>query len=164
MESARCPQPRIQSPTQSAASKGEQMLPPRSEGTLTVRESMDGIKPSDAPQLQLQPQISEKGKITKVPDVSEATHESASVKEPASQGSARPVEEEVQQKVAAGEAGKFQAEIVDIGVKFVDNQWIFCFLKVLQLNIVWRACGNILSCLMLYFRFFWVHVEPGVGV
>ncbi|XP_010673210.2 E3 ubiquitin ligase PQT3-like isoform X1 [Beta vulgaris subsp. vulgaris] len=126
MESARCPQPRIQSPTQSAASKGEQMLPPRSEGTLTVRESMDGIKPSDAPQLQLQPQISEKGKITKVPDVSEATHESASVKEPASQGSARPVEEEVQQKVAAGEAGKKKKKKkkVLLPVNAPDMQWM----------------------------------------
>lgn len=106
MESARCPQPRIPSPTQSAASKGEQMLPPRTEGISNLKESVDGIKPSNNSQLQVQPHVSEKGKITKVPDVSEATHESASVKEPASQGSALPVEEEVIQRVAAGEAGK----------------------------------------------------------
>lgn len=119
MESARCPQPRIPSPTQSAASKGEQMLPPRIEETSNLKESVDGIKPSDASQPQVQPQISGKGKITKIPDVSEATHESASVKEPASQGSALPVEEEVQQKVAAGEAGNLSRWIVDIAVKFV---------------------------------------------
>ncbi|KNA19128.1 hypothetical protein SOVF_064550 isoform B [Spinacia oleracea] len=106
MESARCPQPRIPSPTQSAASKGEQMLPPRIEGTSNLKESVDGFKSSNASQPQVQPHISEKGKITKVPDVSEATHESASAKEFASQGSALPVEEEVQQKVAAGEAAK----------------------------------------------------------
>ncbi|KAL2895731.1 E3 ubiquitin ligase PQT3-like [Bienertia sinuspersici] len=106
MESARCPQPRNPSPTQSAASKGEQMLPPRNEGASNLKESADGIKPGDPSQQQLQPQISEKGKNNKVPDVSEATHESASVKEPASQGSALPVEEEVQQKVVTSEAGK----------------------------------------------------------
>uniref|UniRef100_A0A803LTA1 DWNN domain-containing protein n=1 Tax=Chenopodium quinoa TaxID=63459 RepID=A0A803LTA1_CHEQI len=104
MESARCPQPRIPSPTQSAASKGEQMLPPRTEGTSNLKESVEGIKPSHASQSQLQQHNSERDKITKVPDVSEATHESASVKEPVSQGSVLPVEEEVQQKVAVGEA------------------------------------------------------------
>ncbi|XP_021745891.1 E3 ubiquitin ligase PARAQUAT TOLERANCE 3-like isoform X1 [Chenopodium quinoa] len=106
MESARCPQPRIPSPTQSAASKGEQMLPPRTEGTSNLKESVEGIKPSHASQSQLQQHNSERDKITKVPDVSEATHESASVKEPVSQGSVLPVEEEVQQKVAVGEAVK----------------------------------------------------------
>ncbi|RYR66064.1 hypothetical protein Ahy_A03g012009 isoform C [Arachis hypogaea] len=39
-----------------------------------------------------------------MPDVSEATHESMSVKEPASQGSAQLVEEEVQQKMVPAEA------------------------------------------------------------
>ncbi|XP_057547577.1 E3 ubiquitin ligase PARAQUAT TOLERANCE 3-like [Amaranthus tricolor] len=106
MESARFPQPRIPSPTQSAASKGEQMLPPRTEGTSNLKGSVQDIKPSDASQPQVQSQTSEKVKINIVPDVSEATHESASVKEPAPQGSALPVEEEVQQRMVPGEAGK----------------------------------------------------------
>jgi len=117
MESARCPQPKIPSPSQSAASKGEHMPPPRLEKTPNLKESSNleetpnfkeranGEVPSGAPQQQVRAQTSDKGKITKVPDVSEATHESASVKEPASQSSALPIEEEVQQRVAAGEAG-----------------------------------------------------------
>lgn len=107
MESARCPQPKAPSPSQSAASKGEQMPPPRSEGAPNLKESaMNGERPPEAPQQQAQPQISDKGKTTKIPDVSEATHESASAREPASHSSALPIEDEVQQKVAAAEAGK----------------------------------------------------------
>ncbi|KAL2525180.1 DWNN domain [Abeliophyllum distichum] len=48
----------------------------------------------------------EKGGTPKVADVSEVIHESVSVKEPASQGSAPLVDEEVQQKPVSGDAGK----------------------------------------------------------
>ena len=41
MESARCPQPKIPSPTSSAASKGEPKVSPVNEGTTNVRETVD---------------------------------------------------------------------------------------------------------------------------
>ena len=122
MESARFPQPRIPSPTQSAASKGEQMLPPRTEGTSNLKGSVQDIKPSDASQPQVQSQTSEKVKINIVPDVSEATHESASVKEPAPQGSALPVEEEVQQRMVPGEAGTSPNQIC-LSLLFFCDEW-----------------------------------------
>ncbi|KAK1564314.1 hypothetical protein Q3G72_000461 [Acer saccharum] len=101
MESARCPQPKVPSPTISA-SKGEQKPSPAVEETLVPKEIADEGKAVIAP-----PQTVERTRIAaKAPDVSEATHESMSVKEPASQGSAPLVEEEVQQKMAFGEAGK----------------------------------------------------------
>lgn len=100
MESARCPQPKIPSPTQSAASRGEELQLSLNKETPKMQETADEVKPVVAPQ-----QILEKVRTTKVADVSEATHESMSVKEPASQGSAPLVEEEVQQRLASGEAG-----------------------------------------------------------
>lgn len=100
MESARCPQPKIPSPTLSAASKGENKPLPLNEETLKTQETIDEVKPVLAPQQML-----EKVRNTKVADVSEATHESMSVKEPASQGSAPLFEEEVQQRLASVEAG-----------------------------------------------------------
>ncbi|XP_010667045.2 E3 ubiquitin ligase PQT3-like isoform X2 [Beta vulgaris subsp. vulgaris] len=102
MESARCPQPRVPSPIHSAASKGEEMLLLDAKETTNVKENVDGSKPRDALQQQVQPQTSGEGKITKVEDVSEVTHDT--VKEPASHDNALPVEEEVQQKMAAFEA------------------------------------------------------------
>uniref|UniRef100_A0A803L5G9 DWNN domain-containing protein n=1 Tax=Chenopodium quinoa TaxID=63459 RepID=A0A803L5G9_CHEQI len=104
-ESAHHPQPRIPSPTQSAVSKEEKMLPPDAKETSNLKENMDdGGKLSAAPQVGVQPQTSGEDKITKVPDVSEATHEHVTVKEPASQDSALPLTEEVQPKVAVNEA------------------------------------------------------------
>lgn len=101
MESARCPQPKMPSPTFSAASKGEQMPPPQIEETpITIKPIADESKPANPP-----PQLPDKGRTGKAADMSEATLESMSVKEPASQGSAPLAEEEVQQKVASGEAG-----------------------------------------------------------
>ena len=101
MESARCPQPKVPSPTMSAASKGEQKPLPDIEETPKVQETVEEAKPVI---VVAQPQV-EKVKMPKIPDVSEATHESMSVKEPASQGSAPLVEEEVQQKLASVDAG-----------------------------------------------------------
>ncbi|KAK2356256.1 RING-type E3 ubiquitin transferase [Trifolium repens] len=101
MESARCPQPKIPSPTSSAVSKGELKISPVNEGAANIQDTADVIKAVSAPQ-----QASEHVKIPRAGDVSEATHESMSVKEPVSQGSAPVVEEEVQQKLVPTEAGK----------------------------------------------------------
>lgn len=91
MESARL-QPKVPSPTMSATSKGEQKPLPIEEEIL-MQETTDEGKDVIAPQ-----QVMEKLRaVAKAPDVSEAT--------PASQGSAPLVEEEVQQKIASGEAG-----------------------------------------------------------
>ncbi|XP_027335778.1 E3 ubiquitin ligase PQT3-like isoform X2 [Abrus precatorius] len=101
MESARCPQSKIPSPTSSAASKGELKISPVNEGTTNIQETADNRKAVSAPQ-----QTSEPVRNPRAADVSEATHESISVKEPISQGSGQLVEEEVQQKVVPAEAGK----------------------------------------------------------
>ncbi|XP_027192926.1 E3 ubiquitin ligase PQT3-like isoform X2 [Cicer arietinum] len=101
MESARCPQPKIPSPTSSAASKGELKISPVNDGTSNIQDAADERKAVSAPQ-----QASEHVKMPRAGDVSEATHESMSVKEPAPQGSAPVVEEEVQQKLVPTEAGK----------------------------------------------------------
>lgn len=101
MESARCPQPKIPSPSLSAASKGEQKPSPVNEQTPKIHETAVEGKAAVAPQ-----QTAERARTSKAADMSEATHESASVREPAaSQGSAPLAEEEVQQKMATGEAG-----------------------------------------------------------
>ncbi|KAF5477513.1 hypothetical protein F2P56_004146 [Juglans regia] len=101
MESARCPQPKIPSPTLSAASKGEHKPLPINEENPHIRDNTDDGKAATAPQ-----QIAERVRAAKTA-MSEATRESVSVKEPAaSQGSAPLAEEEVQQKVAISEAGK----------------------------------------------------------
>ncbi|XP_072065152.1 E3 ubiquitin ligase PQT3-like isoform X1 [Arachis hypogaea] len=102
MESARCPQLKLPSPTSSAASKGEPKVSLVHEGMTHVPETVDDRKTVSAPApLQTSEQVK-----PRMPDVSEATHESMSVKEPASQGSAQLVEEEVQQKMVPAEAGK----------------------------------------------------------
>lgn len=100
MES-RNPQAKVASPTQSAASKGLQVPapPPQREETSKIVETVEENKSANVPMKQ------EKGRIPKVPDVSEATHDSRTVKEAASQGSAPLADEEVQQKPLSGEAG-----------------------------------------------------------
>ncbi|KAK4483614.1 hypothetical protein RD792_010813 [Penstemon davidsonii] len=97
MES-RNPQAKVPSPTQSAASKGQQVPapPPQREEISKISQAVEENKVTNALQKQ------EIGATPKVPDVSEAT----SVKEAASQGSAQLVDEEVQQKPIPGEAGK----------------------------------------------------------
>ncbi|XP_038995870.1 E3 ubiquitin ligase PQT3-like isoform X2 [Hibiscus syriacus] len=101
MESARGLQPKIPSPTTSAASKGEQKPVSAKEESPDVKDKANDLKKAIPSQ-----QILEKVMTTKLAEASEATLESMSVKEPASQGSAPLVEEEVQQKMASGEAGK----------------------------------------------------------
>ncbi|XP_058190910.1 E3 ubiquitin ligase PARAQUAT TOLERANCE 3-like isoform X1 [Rhododendron vialii] len=94
-------EPRVPSPSLSATSKGEQVPTAKSEEIFKVKESTDEGKAVSAPFKS-----SEKGKMGKVPDASEATHDSISVKEPASQGSAPLADEDVQQRPVSGEAGK----------------------------------------------------------
>ncbi|KAK4389513.1 E3 ubiquitin ligase PQT3-like [Sesamum angolense] len=101
MES-RNPQAKVASPTQSAASKGQQVPapPPQREETSKIVETVEENKSATVPMKQ------EKGRIPKVADVSEATHDSRTVKEAVSQGSAPLADEEVQQKPLSAEAGK----------------------------------------------------------
>ncbi|VFQ63724.1 unnamed protein product [Cuscuta campestris] len=101
MESARTPHPRIPSPSQSAASRGEKLPPPslQKEESSKAQEGIQEVKVDAALQ-----QVLEKEKTLKVADVSEATHESISAREQTSQGSAPLVDEEVQQKQAASDA------------------------------------------------------------
>ncbi|XP_059657591.1 E3 ubiquitin ligase PQT3-like isoform X2 [Cornus florida] len=101
MESARCPLPKIPSPTLSAASKAEQVTLPQIEETQKVKETTEHGMTVNAAQQTL-----EKGRNSKVADVTEAILGSMSVKEPASQGSAPLPDEEVQQKPVSDEAGK----------------------------------------------------------
>ncbi|TQE05443.1 hypothetical protein C1H46_008945 [Malus baccata] len=117
MESARCPQPKIPSPTVSAASKGDEKQLPQNEEPPKFPESKDDVKP-----VLPQQQILERVRTTKVADASEATRESMSVKEPASQGSIPLVEEEVQQRMASGDAGKKRKK-KKIRVPVNDMQW-----------------------------------------
>lgn len=118
MESARCPQPKIPSPTLSAASMGEQKPIPVNEETPKIQDTADEGKAAIAPQ-----QTAERARFAKVADMSEATHESMSVKEPAaSQGSAPLAEEEVQQRVAINEAAKKKKK-KKVRVPSNDLQW-----------------------------------------
>ncbi|KAG5523827.1 hypothetical protein RHGRI_030727 [Rhododendron griersonianum] len=94
-------EPRVPSPSLSATSKGEQVPTVNFEEIFKVKESTDEGKAVSAPLKS-----SEKGEMGKVPDASEATHDSISVKEPASQGSAPLADEDVQQRPVSGEAGK----------------------------------------------------------
>ena len=105
MESARIAQPKVPSPTLSAASKGDKIILSVNEQTTKIKE----VEEEKA--ITSGPPTAEKVKATKVVDESEATHESMSVKEQASQGSALIVDEEVQQKMAAAsEAGNIYEE------------------------------------------------------
>ncbi|KAK2983005.1 hypothetical protein RJ640_012880 [Escallonia rubra] len=97
MESARCPQPKVPSPTQSVASRGEQVAP-LNEETTKIQETSQQGKALSVPQ-----QTSEQERTSKLPDVSEATHDSRSMKEAASQG---PLADEEVQQNQVGDAGK----------------------------------------------------------
>ncbi|KAL8150863.1 hypothetical protein V2J09_020671 [Rumex salicifolius] len=106
MESSRCLQPKVASPTQSAAVKEEHMSPTSVKETPKPKETENVEKLTNPPSQPLIQQTSDNLKIAKVPDISEATHESASAREPAFHGTAPPAEEEVQQKLAAIEVKK----------------------------------------------------------
>ncbi|KAH7833051.1 hypothetical protein Vadar_002693 [Vaccinium darrowii] len=119
-------EPRIPSPSLSATSKGEQVPPAKSDEIPKVKETTDEGKAVSAPHKSL-----EKGRMGKVPDASEATHDSVSVKEPASQGSAPLADEEVHQRPVSGEAGKKKKKkktrlpMNGLPVNAADMQWKF---------------------------------------
>ncbi|KAL3535807.1 hypothetical protein ACH5RR_004268 [Cinchona calisaya] len=98
MES-RNPQPKPPSPTQSATSKGKHVPQPpaKKQETSKVHEVVEEVKAVSGPQ-----QTIEKVRLPEGAGVTEATHESVSVKEPTSQGS----DDEVQQIPVSGEAAK----------------------------------------------------------
>ena len=100
MEPAQCAPPKIPSPIRSAASKGEQ-IPSTNEETSKKQGTVEQIKDVNAPN-----QNWEKQGIEKVTDTAEQKHELLSVKEPASQGSGRLADGEVQHKPASSETGK----------------------------------------------------------
>ncbi|KAK1430534.1 hypothetical protein QVD17_13346 [Tagetes erecta] len=125
MESARCapppPQPKIPSPSPSATSKGEQPPPPQN-GDNTKMQS-GPTENNVAPVVQQA--TSGKGKVNKAPDVSEATYESKSMMEPASQGSGRPADDEVQQKQVPAEAAKKKKKkkVNNMPISAAEMQW-----------------------------------------
>ncbi|XP_042041965.1 E3 ubiquitin ligase PQT3-like isoform X1 [Salvia splendens] len=119
MES-RNPQAKVPSPTLSAASKGQQVPapPPQRQEVPTNVETVEENKPA------IVPLKSEKGIALKVPDASEATHDSRTVKEAASQGSAPLPDEEVQQKPISGEAGrKKKKKKISMAPGAAEMQW-----------------------------------------
>ncbi|KAI3523962.1 hypothetical protein L1887_02509 [Cichorium endivia] len=88
---ARCapPQPKIQSPSRSAASKGEMRAPPQNGEATSIQQPAPVVVAAAATAEHdgapaAEPPVSGKGKITKGPDVSEATYDSRSMMEPAS--------------------------------------------------------------------------------
>nr|XP_043628323.1 E3 ubiquitin ligase PARAQUAT TOLERANCE 3-like isoform X2 [Erigeron canadensis] len=122
MESARCPPPpqqlKIPSPSQSAASKGEQHPPQNGE----TAKMPSGPAEHDTT-LIAQPAVSGK-KVANAPDVSEATYGSRSVMEPASQGSGRLADDEVQQKQVPAEAAKKKKKKkVNMPMNAAEMQW-----------------------------------------
>ncbi|KAI3804371.1 hypothetical protein L1987_25858 [Smallanthus sonchifolius] len=124
MESARCapppPQPKIPSPSPSATSKGEQPAPQNGDDT----KMQPGPTENNATPV-VQQTTSGKGKVNKAPDVSEATYDSKSMMEPASQGSARLADDEVQQKQVPTEAAKKKKKkkVNNMPLSAAEMQW-----------------------------------------
>ncbi|XP_042516993.1 E3 ubiquitin ligase PARAQUAT TOLERANCE 3-like isoform X2 [Macadamia integrifolia] len=120
MESARPAQPKVPSPTFSATSKGEHVPPPSQDITPDLKDTMNEKKPTmSAPQPSV-----EKGRTAKTMDFSEATRESASMREATSQCSAPLPEEEVQQKLQVGELGKKKKKKkARLPLNAADMQW-----------------------------------------
>ncbi|XP_058105960.1 E3 ubiquitin ligase PQT3-like isoform X2 [Magnolia sinica] len=120
MESARCPLPKAPSPTLSATAKEETMPDHREDHTHNIKETVnEGKAAVDVPQPSL-----ERSRATKNVDVSEATLESMSVREPVSQGSAPLAEEEVQQNLPGSDPGKKKKKKkVRIPANAADLQW-----------------------------------------
>ncbi|CAA0807608.1 DWNN domain- a CCHC-type zinc finger, partial [Striga hermonthica] len=100
---SRNPQAKVPSPTQSAASKVQQVTYPTQRveiETLKVEDTVEENKSSVLPLVQ------EKGRTVEVPDISKTIHDSKTVKEAVPRGSVPLAYEEVQQKPVSGEAGK----------------------------------------------------------
>ncbi|XP_011621452.1 E3 ubiquitin ligase PQT3-like isoform X1 [Amborella trichopoda] len=99
MESTRCPRPKAPSPTLSGTAK-ENHTPPSKEAAQKLKETVNDEK-------AVSQQCLEGNKSAKNVDRSEAaTLDTMSMKEPVSQESAPMAEEEVQQKLPAGEQAK----------------------------------------------------------
>eukprot|EP01018_Ginkgo_biloba_P023991 Gb_27645 [translate_table: standard] len=101
MESARCPRPKAPSPSLSACAKEAKTAPSQSD----VPNLKENFIERKIPVNQSQ-QSTEKNRSAKTAEPFEAAPESMSTKEPVSQESAPLVEEEVQQKLPAGEPVK----------------------------------------------------------
>lgn len=123
MESARILPPKIPSPSQSAASRGEPLPPPPPPPPVKEENSKAQEIAEEGKNGSASQQMLERGRTLKVADVSEATHESVSVKEPVSPGSAPLADEEVQQKPVVGEAGNGALSFTSL-----DSQVIVFFL------------------------------------
>lgn len=97
MESAR-PKPKIPSPALSAASKGEQVLS-QNKDTTELQDTTQSVKIVDV----LQPPVQNLDIVgtASVPDVSEATNESRSGKEPVLQASGPLAAEDQPQKLVS---------------------------------------------------------------
>lgn len=143
-------EPRVLSPSLSATSKGEQLPTVNFEEIFKVKESTDEGKAVSAPLKS-----SEKGRMGKVPDASEATHDSISVKEPASQGSAPLADEDVQQRPVSGEAGNASRLIFRIllfvsfccgllvGVFFLVCYKLISVFKLLRVSVQYILSGGL---------------------
>lgn len=107
MESAR-PKPKIPSPALSAASKGEQVLPNKKH-TTGLEDTTEPVEIKEAPQPPVQ-NLDNAG-TARIPDVSEATNESRSVKERALQASGPLAAEDLQQKLIS-EPGRLTEYVI----------------------------------------------------
>ncbi|GLJ17719.1 hypothetical protein SUGI_0309190 [Cryptomeria japonica] len=101
MESARCPRPKLPSPSLSGCTKEVHTVPAKSDVPDLKEENIREKTPVNMPQ-----QSSERNRSTKIPEQLEETPESMSTKELLSQESAPMVGEEVQQKPAGSEPVK----------------------------------------------------------
>ncbi|CAM8946750.1 unnamed protein product [Rhodiola kirilowii] len=119
VESSRFQPARVPSPTLSAASKGEQ--PPIVEEKITPKPAVDEEQATAAAPAAPQ-QTPEDAKPSKVAN-SEATHESVSAKEPASQMSAPQAEDEVQQKASAETGKKVKKKKARAPANAAEMQW-----------------------------------------
>lgn len=102
LESARCPPPKVLSPTTSAASKGEKTL------ALCYNNEASTVKPPiENAEITSAPRASAEVKVEKPVDACESTQGSVTVKEATvSKLNTQVPKEEVQQQVPAGEQGK----------------------------------------------------------
>ncbi|KAH9330683.1 hypothetical protein KI387_002791, partial [Taxus chinensis] len=102
MESARCPRPKVPSPSLSGCAKEAQTAPSKPDVPDLKEENIsEKNTPVNVPQ-----QSSERNRSAKTPEQLEETPESMSTKELLSQESAPMVGEEVQQKPPGGEPAK----------------------------------------------------------
>ncbi|KAL3524919.1 hypothetical protein ACH5RR_013291 [Cinchona calisaya] len=146
MES-RNPHPKPPSPTQSETSKGEQVPPPpaQKQETSKVHQAVEEVKTVSGPQ-----QTMEKVRLPKGADVTEATHESVSVKKPSSQGG----DDEVQQ-IPAKKKKKNKAHLPLNGVAPAEMQW--------RTSQEVAAENYTMSLGLAACNPYWTGMQPGMG-